>query len=228
MQQDERDIYLIPPNFIEGGTLLGGMFKTRNVVEAGILAAVIGLPVLNLNLSLTTRIIILCLTALPVVLLALVGISGSSLSAFILQFISYLRNRRILSCEGVSSRSTGKSLLPSWAQKNKSEETENETQLKSRIRLQGAKGHPFQNLSSPGGRKSAAQRPCRLCSYREDREWHHLHTRPSLCEGGRSGSGELPSAKCSGTAKHHLLVHLIPQDRTNQSAIQGSYQKSRH
>ena len=92
MQQDERDIYLIPPNFIEGGTLLGGMFKTRNVVEAGILAAVIGLPVLNLNLSLTTRIIILCLTALPVVLVALVGISGSSLSAFILQFISYLRN----------------------------------------------------------------------------------------------------------------------------------------
>ena len=59
MQQDERDIYLIPPNFIEGGTLLGGMFKTRNVVEAGILAAVIGFPVLNLDLSLTTRIIIL-------------------------------------------------------------------------------------------------------------------------------------------------------------------------
>lgn len=136
MQQDERDIYLIPPNFIEGGTLLGGMFKTRNVVEASILAAVIGLPVLNLNLSLTTRIIILCLTALPVVLVALVGISGSSLSAFILQFISYLRNRRILSCEGVSSRSTGKSLLPSWAQKNKNEETENEAQPKSRNRIQ--------------------------------------------------------------------------------------------
>ena len=116
MQQDERDIYLIPPNFIEGGTLLGGMFKTRNMVEACILAVVIGLPVLNLNLSLTTRIIILCLTALPVVLVALVGISGSSLSTFILQFISYLRNRRVLSCEGVSSRSTGKSLLPSWAQ----------------------------------------------------------------------------------------------------------------
>ena len=138
MQQDERDIYLIPPNFIEGGTLLGGMFKTRNVVEAGILAAVIGLPILYLNLSLTTRIIILCLTALPVVLVALVGISGSSLSAFILQFISYLRNRRILSCEGVSSRSTGKSLLPSCAQKNKIEETEGESeaQPKSRNRIQ--------------------------------------------------------------------------------------------
>ena len=35
MRQDERDSYLIPPNFIEGGTLMGGMFKTRNVIEAG-------------------------------------------------------------------------------------------------------------------------------------------------------------------------------------------------
>lgn len=137
MQQDERDIYLIPPNFIEGGTLLGGMFKTRNVVEAAILAVVIGLPIFSLELSLTARIIILCLTALPIVLVALVGIGGSSLSSFILQFISYLRNRRILSREGTSG-GKGKSLLPSWAQKCKVEtaESEGETQPKSRNRFQ--------------------------------------------------------------------------------------------
>ena len=29
MRNEERDSYVIPPNFIEGGTLLGGMFKTR-------------------------------------------------------------------------------------------------------------------------------------------------------------------------------------------------------
>ena len=137
MQQDERDIYLIPPNFIEGGTLLGGMFKTRKVVEAAILAVVIGLPIFSLELSLTARIIILCLTALPIVLVALVGIGGSSLSSFILQFISYLRNRRILSREG-TSEGKGKSLLPSWAQKCKVEtaESEGETQPKSRNRFQ--------------------------------------------------------------------------------------------
>ena len=39
MRQEERDTYLIPPNFIEGGTLMGGMFKTRNAIEAGILGA---------------------------------------------------------------------------------------------------------------------------------------------------------------------------------------------
>lgn len=58
MEHEQRDSYLIPPNFIEGGTLMGGMFKTRNVIEAGILGAAVGLPVMSLGLSLTARIII--------------------------------------------------------------------------------------------------------------------------------------------------------------------------
>ena len=49
MEHEQRDTYLIPPNFIEGGTLLGGMFKTRNVIEAAILGAAVGLPVLRLS-----------------------------------------------------------------------------------------------------------------------------------------------------------------------------------
>ena len=32
------DTYYIPPNFIEGGTVMGGLFKLRNIIEAGILA----------------------------------------------------------------------------------------------------------------------------------------------------------------------------------------------
>lgn len=56
MKNEERDIYTIPPNFIEGGTLMGGMFKSRNVIEAGILAVLIGGPVLSLHFSLTVRI----------------------------------------------------------------------------------------------------------------------------------------------------------------------------
>ena len=38
----DRDTYIIPPNFIESGTFFGGMFKARNVIEAGILAFAIG------------------------------------------------------------------------------------------------------------------------------------------------------------------------------------------
>ncbi len=132
MRQEERDTYIIPPNFIEGGTLMGGMFKTRNVIEAGILGAMTGVPVLKLPFSLTTRIIILCLTTLPLVLVALVGIGGGSLSEFILQFFSFLRNRRTLDRDGEESGK--KSILPSWGH-NTPKEADSETP-KSRNRLE--------------------------------------------------------------------------------------------
>ncbi len=95
--QNKHDLYTIPPNFIEGGTILGGTFKIRNVVEAGVLAAAVGIPVLYLPFSLTVRIIILCLTALPFALLALIGIDGESLSSFILSFFKFLKKRRTIS-----------------------------------------------------------------------------------------------------------------------------------
>ena len=112
--------------------MLGGMFKVRNVVEAGILAALTGLPVLKLPLSLTARIIILCLTTLPLVLVALIGIGGGSLSEFILQFFSYLRNRRVLDREGANRGK--KNMAPSWG---RSAQREDDSEiLKSRNRLQ--------------------------------------------------------------------------------------------
>ena len=99
--QNDHDTYIIPPNFVDTGTFFGGMFRARNVIEAGILAAVIGLPVfLFLPLSLTARIIVLCLTALPLVLFALIGISGESLSSFLVIFLKYMKNRRIVGGEG--------------------------------------------------------------------------------------------------------------------------------
>ena len=67
------------------------------MIEAGILAFAIGVPVFSLlPLGLTARIIALCLTALPAALVALIGVSGESLSSFLLIFIKYLRNRRIV------------------------------------------------------------------------------------------------------------------------------------
>ncbi len=95
--QSDHDTYIIPPNFVDTGTFFGGMFKARNVIEAVILAAAVGLPLfIFIPLGLTPRIIILCLTALPLMLVALIGISGESLSAFLIIFLKYLKNRRII------------------------------------------------------------------------------------------------------------------------------------
>ena len=116
--KNDHDIYIIPPNFIETGTFFGGMFRARNVIEAGILAPAIGTPVfLCLPFGLTARIIALCLTALPVALVALIGISGESLSQFLITFLKYLRNRRVVGGDGeqpcektAPSKSAGKHL----------------------------------------------------------------------------------------------------------------------
>ena len=149
MRQEERDTYIIPPNFIEGGTLLGGMFKTRNVIEAGVLGAVTGLPVINLPFSLTARIIILCLTTLPLALVALIGIGGGSLSEFILQFISFLRNRRTLDRDGTDVGK--KSIHAHWSHNAPKADDVETPRSRSRFQvdLKGRKIEQFKTFLAP-------------------------------------------------------------------------------
>lgn len=98
MKHEENDVYVIPPNFIETGTIFGGSIKFRNAAEAIILSLLIGFPVFYLPVTLTTKIIIACLTILPAALFAIIGIGGESLSSFAINFFIYLKNRRIVGC----------------------------------------------------------------------------------------------------------------------------------
>lgn len=105
-RQEENDIYIIPPNFIETGTILGGTIKLRNAAEALFLSLLIGFPVFHLPATLTTKIIICCLTVLPLSLFAIIGIDGESLSSFAVNFFIYRRNRRIVGCRRIRRRRT--------------------------------------------------------------------------------------------------------------------------
>lgn len=93
---DENDVYIIPPNFIDTGTVLGGSMKLRNAVEALGLILMIGFPVFHLPFSLTTRIIIACITVLPAALFATIGIGGESLTEFLFHFMVFCKNKRIV------------------------------------------------------------------------------------------------------------------------------------
>lgn len=99
VRHEENDVYIIPPNFIETGTIFGGTIKLRNAAEALILSLLIGFPVFHLPVTLTTKIIIACLTVLPAALFAIIGIGGESLSSFVINFFVYLKNRRIIGIE---------------------------------------------------------------------------------------------------------------------------------
>jgi hypothetical protein len=96
MRHEENDIYIIPPNFIDTGTVFGGTIKLRNAAEALILSLLIGFPVFHIPATLTTKIIVACLTVLPAALFAVIGINGESLSSFVINFFTYLKNRRIV------------------------------------------------------------------------------------------------------------------------------------
>ena len=93
---EERDVYYIPPNFLTSGRLFGGAIKIRNAIEAGILVCITAYPILQLPISLTNRIIILCLITLPLGVLGVIGIEGDALSEFLLNFLKWLKNRRVL------------------------------------------------------------------------------------------------------------------------------------
>ena len=95
-EPEVRDVYRIPPNYSTEGTLLGGLVRTRNAVEAAILAAITGVPILQLPLSLKTRVILLCLISLPLAILAIVGAEGYSLGEFVVHWFRWLTDRRVL------------------------------------------------------------------------------------------------------------------------------------
>lgn len=93
---EETHVSLIPRNFIERGTFMGGMFKIRNAIEGGILAATVTVPIVHLPLTVTARIIIFCVTALPAAMVAFIGIGGESLTAFFMNAVRFVKNRRII------------------------------------------------------------------------------------------------------------------------------------
>lgn len=95
-EREELDVYVIPPNFIECGKIFGGMFRLRNAIEAGILGGGSSLLIFRLPASLTAKIIIFCVTALPLAIFGLIGIEGDSLTEFIVNVFKFIRNRRVL------------------------------------------------------------------------------------------------------------------------------------
>ena len=95
-QPEETPVSFIPSNFIEKGKILNGTFDIRNAIESIVLSLAIGIPVFHLQLSLTARIIILCMTALPAAMVALIGIGGESITAFLMNALRFVVNRRVI------------------------------------------------------------------------------------------------------------------------------------
>ena len=92
--------FFIPTNFEDSGKLMG-IFNMRNVIEAGILS----LPFVFLTfklvpVSLTWKIILSAIFAIPIGGFALIGINDDPLTVFVKNWWQWLRNRKIIEYRG--------------------------------------------------------------------------------------------------------------------------------
>ena len=95
MSDEEKvEIYTIPPNFAEEGTMLSGRIKTRNAVELAVLSIIFFLVIFAVEVSIRTKIYIAIIVMLPVSVIAVLGIQGESLFAFIGGILRFAKRRR--------------------------------------------------------------------------------------------------------------------------------------
>ena len=89
--------YVIPDNFIEGGRIVNGMFKTRNFIEAVILGGLAALIALALPIQqLNTRISVVVAFAAPWLFICIIGVNDDSFISFVRNVIRWNRNKKMI------------------------------------------------------------------------------------------------------------------------------------
>ena len=96
ISREERDVYLIPQNFVDTGTILGGTVKLRNAVEAAVLAVGSAVPLFYLPLAFNIRLMIVIAMSVPLDVFGVVGIGGDSLTQFAAHWFRFMKRRRIV------------------------------------------------------------------------------------------------------------------------------------
>ena len=94
ISREERDVYLIPQNFVDTGTILGGTVKLRNAVEAAVLAVGSAVPLFYLPLAFNIRLMIVIAVSVPLGVFGVVGIGGDSLTQFVAHWFRFMKRRR--------------------------------------------------------------------------------------------------------------------------------------
>ena len=89
--------YLIPDNFIDGGKVFGGTFKTRNFVEAIVLCGALVLISLQIPCnSFQVRISLTIFMGAPGLILGLIGVNNDPLSVFLVNVLKWYRSRKTM------------------------------------------------------------------------------------------------------------------------------------
>lgn len=103
---DRPATFYIPNNFVDSGTLMGGMLKVRNVFEAVVIAVFWGFFWTRFPMSFKAVLVLWIVTAVPLGVLALIGVNGGPLSQFVCDFVRYYKRPREYELQGALSVGT--------------------------------------------------------------------------------------------------------------------------
>ena len=96
VQRERVDVYTIPPNFAQEGTILSGRVRFRNAFEAGILGLLLLQILLSMDWCVRVKIYVGVAVLIPALIFAVLGVQAESLTSFLFQFVRYLNRRRLL------------------------------------------------------------------------------------------------------------------------------------
>ena len=104
MDENRITPYLIPSNYTDSGLFLG-LFKLRNAIDAAVVFLLVVVPEFKyIHVGITAKVTIMAVTALPLIVFALLGISGDSLSERLFLMIRYALSPRKLHYRRVGYR----------------------------------------------------------------------------------------------------------------------------
>ncbi len=163
MKSYEDELYYIPENFAQEGYVRN--FKIVNVIEACVLAALIGVIVYYLPIDAkTTKIAVFIVAAGFPVLLSLNGISGDCLTKTLINFVHYRKQAKVYGPPSETYRRVfmRKKLLKEFKQSNKNRKEDKKNAEKGKLRKGSKKAE--ETVSSTvgsetgGGQRESAQR----------------------------------------------------------------------
>lgn len=91
----ELDTYIIPENFVDTGRCFNGMFKTRNLIEAGIVCVPIFLILMGTQMSNAEKFRTIAIVVGGLFALFISGINGDSVFEFLFHFASFRGAKRV-------------------------------------------------------------------------------------------------------------------------------------
>ncbi|MCD7884734.1 MAG: hypothetical protein LUI87_13680 [Lachnospiraceae bacterium] len=166
------DVYRIPPNFAEEGTVLSGRLKMRNAVETVVLEGLLLYVLLLVDAGIKTKLYAGMILLIPCGVLSLLGIQGQSLSLGIYHCLNFIKRRRVLSVPAERER------------------LEHNRKMKSRARYSRKAEGGGKNRKRSGSIETAAARGKKeRAAKRTGKEEKRTGKKPAGKEGG-SGCGQ--------------------------------------